>query len=459
MLRKYIGDRAFYRPVIRVALPMIIQNGISNFVSLLDNIMVGQVGTLPMSGVSIVNQIMFVFYLCIFGASAGAGIFTAQYHGSRDNDGIRYTFRFKVLICTALTVLAGVIFFWKGESLIGLYLTGEGSAADAAEALRHGKDYLMVMLAGLLPCAISNAYSSTLRETEETIVPMLAGVAAVAVNLCLNYVLIFGHFGAPAMGVGGAAVATVVSRFVELGIVVIWTHCHGEKNPFIRGAWRSFYIPGNLLGKIVRKGVPLLINEFLWSFGMATLSQCYSTCGLNVVPAQNIASTLSNLGSVVYLAMGNSVGILMGGMLGARESEENLRDANRKLIFVSTLSGLAFGAVMALFAGVFPMIYNTTGEVRTLATQMILITSGMMVFYSYANASYFTLRSGGKTLITFLFDSGFLWVCTVPLAFGLSRFTGLPIVPLYMICQFPDVIKCFIGYYFLKKGSWIQNLT
>lgn len=385
MLRKYIGDRAFYRPVIRVALPMIIQNGISNFVSLLDNIMVGQVGTLPMSGVSIVNQIMFVFYLCIFGASAGAGIFTAQYHGSRDNDGIRYTFRFKVLICTAL--------------------------------------------------------------------------AAVAVNLCLNYVLIFGHFGAPAMGVAGAAVATVISRFVELGIVVIWTHCHGEKNPFIRGAWRSFYIPGDLLGKIFRKGVPLLINEFLWSFGMATLSQCYSTCGLDVVPAFNIASTLSNLGSVVYLAMGNAVGILMGRMLGARESEENLRDANRKLVFSSTLSGLAFGAVMALFAGVFPMIYNTTGEVRSLASRIILITSGMMVFYSYANASYFTLRSGGKTLITFLFDSGFLWVCTVPLAFGLSRFTGLPIVPLYMICQFPDVIKCFVGYFFLKKGSWIQNLT
>jgi len=459
MLRKYIGGRDFYKPIIRVALPIIIQNGISNFVSLLDNIMVGQVGTVPMSGVSIVNQLMFVFNLCIFGASSGAGIFTAQYHGSGNHQGIRYTFRYKVLICTALSLLGAGLFFLRGDSLILLYLTGEGSAAEAAQTLTYGKEYLAVMLFGLLPFALCNAYSSTLRETEETFVPMLAGVAAVFVNLGLNYVLIFGHFGAPAMGVAGAALATVISRFVELAIVAGWTHLHGEKNPFIRGAWRSMAIPPALLRSISQKGLPLLLNEFLWSTGIAMLNQCYSTCGLSVVPAMNIASTLSNLGGVVYLAMGNSVGILMGRMLGAGTPEEELRDTNRKLVFASVLSGLVFGIVMALFAGLFPLLYNTTGEVRALASRMILIISCMMPFHSYANASYFTLRSGGKTFITFLFDCGFIWACSVPLAYCLSRFTALPILPLYALCQLPDILKCAIGSYLLKKGSWIQNLT
>ena len=459
MFQRYIGDKAFYRRVFGVAVPIIIQNGISNFVSLLDNVMVGQVGTIPMSGVSIVNGLLFVFNLSIFGASSGAGIFTAQFYGSRDDDGVRHTFRFKLLACAALSLVGAAIFLLGGDRLIGLYLTGEGDAADAAGAMEHGLKYLSVMLWGFLPFAVSNAYSSTLRETGETFVPMVGGIAAVFVNLGLNYVLIFGHFGAPAMGVEGAAVATVISRFVELAIVAGWTHAHTERNGFIVGAYRSAYIPGRLLKSIVVKGMPLLVNEFLWSTGVAVMNQCYSTCGLDVVPAMNICSTLFNLGSVVYLSMGNSVGIIMGQMLGAGHSEAEVRDANRKLIAVSITSGVVFGGLMAAVSGLFPGIYNTTDAVRHLASQLIWISAVMMPFGSYLNATYFTLRSGGQTFVTFLFDSCFMWVFCVPLAFCLSRFTGLAILPLYAICQGTDLIKCVIGTVMLKQGKWIQNLT
>lgn len=459
MLSRYVGDRAFYRRVFQVAIPIIIQNGITNFVSLLDNIMVGQVGTLPMSGVSIVNQIIFVFNLCIFGASSGAGIFTAQFHGSGDDEGIRHTFRFKLFICTLISLAAGLIFFLGQDSLIGLYLTGEGTAEDAAQVLAYGKDYLAVMLWGLLPFGLANAYAGTLKESEETFVPMVAGVAAVFVNLGLNYVLIFGHFGAPAMGVRGAALATVISRYAELLLVAAWTHRNGAKHPFIRGAYRSFAIPSLLLKTIVITGTPLLMNETLWSLGVAFMNQCYSTCGLDVVPATNISSTLINLSSVVYHSLGVSVGILMGQMLGARKPEAEVRDFNRKLIAFSVSMGVLFGGFMALGSGVFPNIYNTTDTVRALAQDLILISALVMPFQSFANATYFTLRSGGKTFITFLFDSGFMWICSIPLAFCLSRFTALPILPLFAICQMPDVLKCVLGSWMLKKGSWIHTLT
>lgn len=459
MLSRYVGDRAFYRRVFQVAIPIIIQIGITNFVSLLDNIMVGQVGTLPMSGVSIVNQIVFVFNLCIFGASSGAGIFTAQFHGSGDDEGIRHTFRFKLFICTLISLAAGLIFFLGQDSLIGLYLTGEGTAEDAAQVLAYGKDYLAVMLWGLLPFGLANAYAGTLKESEETFVPMVAGVTAVFVNLGLNYVLIFGHFGAPAMGVRGAALATVISRYAELLLVAAWTHRNGAKHPFIRGAYRSFAIPSPLLKTIVITGTPLLMNETLWSLGVAFMNQCYSTCGLDVVPATNISSTLINLSSVVYHSLGVSVGILMGQMLGARKPEAEVRDFNRKLIAFSVSMGVLFGGFMALGSGVFPNIYNTTDTVRALAQDLILISALVMPFQSFANATYFTLRSGGKTFITFLFDSGFMWICSIPLAFCLSRFTALPILPLFAICQTPDVLKCVLGSWMLKKGSWIHTLT
>ena len=459
MLSRYIGDRAFYRRVLQVAVPIIIQNGITNFVSLLDNIMVGQVGTLPMSGVSIVNQILFVFNLCIFGATSGAGIFTAQFHGSGDDEGIRHTFRFKIFICTLISLTAGLIFFLGQDNLIGLYLTGEGTAEDAAQVLSYGKEYLAVMLWGLLPFGLSNAYSGTLKESEETFVPMVAGVTAVFVNLGLNYVFIFGHFGAPAMGVRGAALATVISRYAELLLVAAWTHRNGAKHPFIRGAFRTFAIPKPLLRTIVITGAPLLINETLWSLGVAFMNQCYSTCGLDVVPATNISNTLINLSSVVYHSLGASVGILMGQMLGARKPENEVRDFNRKLIAFSVSMGVLFGGLMALGSGLFPHMYNTTDAVRALAQDLILVSALVMPFQSFANATYFTLRSGGKTFITFLFDSGFMWVCAIPLAFCLSRFTDLPILPLFAICQTPDVLKCVLGSWMLRKGSWIHSLA
>lgn len=459
MLKQFIGDKAFYRRVFQIAIPIIIQNGITNFVSLLDNIMIGQVGTVQMSGVAIVNQLMFVFNLCIFGATSGAGIFTAQFYGSHDNEGVRYTFRFKILIGIVLSALGIGVFCLAGSPLIQLYLKGDGNTADAASTLAYSLDYLKVMLWGLVPFALSNAYSGTLRETNQTLVPMLAGVVAVFVNLVLNYILIFGHFGAPAMGVRGAAVATVISRYVELAIVAGWTHLHSVDNPFIVGAYRSLRIPAALTRQITVKGMPLLINEALWSVGMATINQCYSTRGLDVVAATNISSTLNNLSSIVYLAMGNVVGIIVGQQLGSGADRKTVQDTDRKLIFTSVVSCLLFGCLMAAFSGVFPLFYNTTQDVRNLATKLICIMAIIMPFHAYAHATYFTLRSGGQTMVTFLFDSCFVWVCSVPLAFCLSRFTGLPIVPLFAVCQSCELLKCLLGAYMLRKGTWIQNLV
>ena len=228
-MHRYIGDKAFYRRMLAVVLPLIIQNSITNFVSLLDNIMVGQVGTMQMSGVAIVNQLLFVFNLTVFGAISGAGIFTAQFFGSRNDEGIRHTFRFKVLVGLALAVAGIVIFLLGGNTLIGLYLQGEGEAENASAILAHGLEYLRIMFFGLPAFTLSTAYASTIRESGETKVPMVASSCAVLVNLAFNYILIFGHFGFDAMGVQGAAIATVISRYVELAIVSVWTHanaCH-----------------------------------------------------------------------------------------------------------------------------------------------------------------------------------------------------------------------------------------
>ncbi|WP_077613158.1 MATE family efflux transporter [Clostridium sp. Marseille-P2415] len=457
-MKKFIGNKAFYKMVLTIAIPIMIQNGITNFVSLLDNIMVGMVGTEQMSGVAIVNQLMFVFNISIFGIISGAGIFGAQFFGCGRHDGVRHTFRFKIICCGILTAAAAAVFFFCGESLIAMYLHGEGNDAELSLALIQGRRYMLVMLLGMLPFGVEQAYTSTLRECGETVIPMKAGIAAVLVNLVLNYILIFGKFGVPALGVVGAGAATVTARFIETAIVIFWTHGNKRKNPFIVGAYKSFHIPAGLVGRIFIKGTPLMINEALWAGGMATLMQCYSVRGLAAVAGLNISSTIGNVFNVVYMALGSAVSIIVGQLLGAGKMEE-ARDTDNKLIAFSVGSCVLIGGLLALMAPLFPMIYNTTDEVKGLAVRFIRILALYMPMNAFMHVSYFTLRSGGKTIVTFLFDSVFMWVASIPVAFVLSRFTMIPIVPLYFLCQMVEIIKCIVGFVLVKKGVWIQNIV
>ncbi len=457
-MKKYIGDKAFYKMVLTVVIPIIIQNGITNFVGMLDNIMVGRVGTEQMSGVAITNQLMFVFNICVFGAVSGAGIFTAQFYGCDNNKGIRDTFRFKIISCAAICVIGLLVFAIWGEDLIQMYLHGDNIEGSLAATLGYAKDYLWIMLLGLIPFTIVQAYAGTLRECGETMLPMKAGIFAVLVNLLFNYILIFGKFGAPVMGVTGAAIATVISRFAELLVVVLWTHKHTDRFPFMIGAYHSMRIPGTLALNILKTGMPLLVNEALWSAGMAGLMQCYSVRGIDVVAGMNISTTISNLFNVIYISLGNAVAIIIGQLLGAGRMEE-AKDSDRKLIFFSVVSCVAVGLVLAAVSPYFPMLYNTSEEVRRLATWFICVAALCMPLYSCTNATYFTLRSGGKTMITFFFDSGFVWVVSIPVAYLLSRYTQTPIVLLYLICQSLELIKSAIGLILVKKGVWIHNIV
>ena len=456
-MRKLIGTKDFYRHLLMIAIPIMIQNGITNFVGMLDNIMVGQVGTNQMSGVAIVNQLLFVYNLCIFGGISGAGIFAAQFYGKGDHKGVRECFRFKLIIVAVLTLLGILTFVVAGPSLIQLYLHEDGSGTSSAQTLLYAKQYMTVMLFDMLPFAISQAYAGTLRETDETVLPMKAGIAAVLVNLVFNYILIYGKLGAPALGVVGAAIATVMSRFVEMGIIVIWTHTHKEKNRFIEEAYKHFEIPAELMKRMTIKGLPLLANETLWAAGQAVMLQNYSIRGLTVIAAMNISSTISNVFNIVFIAMGSAIAILIGQELGAEKKE--VREDAYKMTFFAVICCMMSGALMLCVAPFFPDIYNTDHEVRSLATSFIMISACCMPMYAFENATYFTLRSGGKTFITFLFDSCFVWVFSIPLAYVLVHYTDMPITVLFLCCQMIELMKCLIGYVLVRKGIWINNIT
>lgn len=455
---KFFGDKAFYRRVLAVSIPIMIQMGITNFVSLLDNIMVGALGTESMSGVSIVNQFVFIFNLMIFGAVSAAGIFTAQYYGSGDIDGVRHTFRFKLIVNLVAGVAGVLVFSLLDTPLINLFLHQSDSTGDLALAFAEAKRYLSYTLIGLIPYAISQVYASTLRETGEQVVPMVASVTAVFTNLLFNLVLIFGYLGFPAMGVAGAALATVISRFVEFAILIIWSHTHLDRAPYLRGAYKSLRIPRDLVVRIAMKGLPIMINEVLWSFAITMRNQCYSTRGMDALAATSISSTIFNVFSVVHMAMGSSISILVGNKLGAGEIEE-AKDEDRKMITFSILIAVVMGGVLAAVSPVIPLVYDVGESVRDLATYMLLVCAIMMPIYAFCHASYYTIRSGGKVLITMLLDCGFMWAVVIPIASSLTYLTDMSIYTLYALCQATEILKVALGLVLLRKSNWACRLV
>lgn len=451
-MKKLIGSKGFYKMVLAICIPIVIQNGFTNLASLLDNIMIGQLGTLSMSGVSITNQLLQVFNVTIFGAMSGPGIFMAQFYGKKNKEGVENCFRIKLIIGIIITLLAIFLFYTFGQQLISLYLND--NPQDNLKTLNYGMDYLKIMIIGLIPFVITQVYSSSLRETGNTVLPMIASVVAVIVNFCINYILIFGHFGFPQLGVTGAAIGTVVSRVVEMSINIVG----GYRNVYLKEAMVLKKVPLSSTKEMLKRGLPLLCNEILWSISIALISQSYSTRGIIAVAAINITTTVTNFFMIVCYAMGNSISIVVGQQLGAGEIEK-AKDYDLKMLFMNFVMCLAIGIVLFNVSSLIPQIYNTSLEVKALASQLLKIAACMLPIISIYYSSYFTMRAGGKTFLTFLFDSGYTFVFTFMSALLLTRLTSLPILTIYLLVQCVDIPKATLGLVLVRKGIWVHNIV
>ena len=467
--RRFIGDKAFYRTVLIILLPLVVQQGVTSAVNLLDNLMVGSLGEESLSAVSVVNQILMVFNLTIFGGLSGVSIFGAQFAGKGDIDGMRQSFRTKLYFGVAVVVIGITLLWGFDETFIGIFLKGENDAARAAFALTEGCDYLHIMLFGLFPFMLVQAYAGSMREQGKTVATMVASVIAILTNLVLNFLLIyetremnvlgasFTMWGA-GMGVRGAALATVIARFVEMFIVLIYAHMHQERYIFLKGAFRNGYVPLKLLKRIAITGTPLMLNEVFWSLGMTFINQCYSTRGMTALAALNITSTAWNLFCIIMFAMGNAVSIMVGQCLGQGDVK-GARDTDNKLLFITVVSHIVLGAMLSLSSGIIPNWFAVTDEAKRLAAQTLIIAGVSLPIHAFLHSTYFTIRSGGKTFITFLFDSVYTWCVPAVLAFVLSRYTQVNVVTMYCWIQFIDLTKLTIGVLMLRSDFWAVDLT
>lgn len=459
IVRKFIGTRAFYRQVLLLLIPVMIQNMVTNMVNLLDNLMVGAVGTVPMSAVAIINQLVFVFTLCIYGGLSGPSIFATQFVGARDHTGLRNCFRTKLWVCAIIILFSLATFLIFPNQLINLFLKSKATdPQDIVDTLHFARTYLFIILVGLPPFSLSMAYATSLREMGETRMPMIASVAALVVNLLFNYLLIFGKFGFPCMGVAGAALATTMSRFVELAIIMSYTHLNKGTFVFVDKAYRSVHVPLSLLRSIGKKGIPLWLNELLWAAGISAVVQCYSLRGLHVVAAFNITANAVNLFNCAFYSMGSAVSVIIGQELGAKHMK-TVKDTAWQLATISLAISLIVGTTLFILAPYIPKLYNTEDDVKAIASSMMRIFCMIAPPLALTHSSYFTIRAGGRSVITFLLDSGFTWVCMFGASWYIGHYTEMSILPFFFISRSMEILKAVIALALLKSGVWIRNFV
>lgn len=444
-----LHDRKFQKTVLMIAVPLMLQQLIVSSVNLIDNLMVGQLGDMALSGVSMANRFYMIVWAGVNGMIASSVIYLSQYNGANDTNHMKQSFRFMIVSSYILCIALFIIAFFFPEMVIAFFIKD-------VEVIRLGSAYLKIAAISYLPSVISLCIASAFRALGETKKPLYISVISVLTNAVFNYLLIFGVFGFPKLGVVGAAIATLIARSVE-ALIYLWMLKVSDM-PFKTKVSNIFTFDFELAKRITIRAFPLCVNEIMWSFGMSTLVRSYSHRGLVVNTAYSMSSTISDLFFVLFGGMATASTVLIGTPLGANKLEKAKENAYKLLGFSLILAGVIL-VLMFATSYVAPYFYNVSMEAKHLSANFLRIMALFFVLYMFNTSIYFILRAGGDTKSTLFMDSGFMWMLNIPLVMLLAYHTNLHVLIVYAIGQSTDVLKACVSYYLLKKEKWVKNLT
>ncbi len=450
MLARYLGEKIFFRALTRLALPIIAQNLISASMNLIDVAMIGQLGETSVAAVGLANQAFFILILILFGISTGSAIFTAQFWGQKDVASIR-----RVLgICLALATGAAAVFTLIALSFPTQFL---GVYSKDPEVIRLGSGYLRIVSASYMVTAITNSFASILRSTEEVRLPMFVSAASILLKTSLGYLLIFGRLGFPEMGIQGGAVSTVIARFFECAALV--TLAYRRKTAAAASLQELNGFKGGLLRRYLRTVLPVAFNEFMWSLGITTYNLVYAHISTEAIAAMNIVSSIENLAFVLFLALSDATGILIGNRIGAGDEETAFNYARRSLV-LGILGAVVMGVLILLIRDAVISLYNISAlSLQYVNTVLIISAATMWVRVSNLLVIVGVLRAGGDTRFGMLLDLSGVWAIGVPLALLGGFVLHLPVYFVYLMVMTEEMVKLGIGLWRFSSRRWINNLV
>lgn len=429
---------------------MMLQALVVNSVTLVDNLMIGELGDLALSGVSSSNRYYLIANFCGNAIIAAGVIFLSQYYGAEDEGKMKECFRilliFSLMTAVFFTILARIF----PERILRFII-------DDDDVVSVGAQYLRICCISYVPTILSMSIAGSMRALGKPRVPMMISIFSVILNVLFDYALIFGHFGLPALEVSGAALATLLARIIEMTIYLLVLK--QSDLPFKTAVKDLFSFDRGLTKRLLSKAVPLLFNEFLYTFGTTFLLKCYSSRGVTVNTAYTMSMTFADLFFVLFSGMATATSVLIGIPLGAGEMEK-ARDNGYKLFVFSLLLSVLFGSLMFSASYLFPLLYrNVSEEALALAENFMKIMAFFFVVYMFNTQTYFTLRAGGQTRATMVMDSFFMWLVNIPVVYFFAYHTAIPVIFVYVIGQSTDFIKGFLSWHLLRREKWVANLT
>ena len=448
--KELFNDKNLMKKCSSIAIPIMFQSLIISAVNLVDNLMVGQLGDIAISGVASANKYYDVISMVIFSVIASCIIFLSQYNGAENYEKMKETFRFTI-VSTYIVLLFGFLLVLLFPSQLIQFIIDDPAIIDA------GTRYFRYAAFSYLPMGISYAVSSSMRAVGDTKTPLVISIISVLTNCVLDYVLIFGKFGMPRLEIEGAAIATIIARVFEL-ILCLLALSRGEYS-FKTDIKDIFKFSKDLAKTIIIKAWPLVLNEIAWNMGMVTLMKAYSSRGSTVNAAYSIAVTVSDLFFALFSGMATASSILIGTPLGANKLQE-ARDNGYKLICFSLYMSIFFGAGLFLSSFSISLIYqNLSSDVVSYASRFLRCQGLLYWIYMFNVQCYFTLRSGGDTKSTMFLDCGYMWAINIPVVCILTYLTNLPVFMVYVLGQLTDLGKGVLAYSIVRKERWVKNLA
>ena len=444
-----IEKRQFLKTVALVAAPIALQSLIGSSLNLIDNLMIGHLGELPLNAVGVSVQIFFVYWMFVFGFASGAATFVSQFYGVRDYVNIRRTTGFMLTVSFGM----GMLFFLAAE-ICPQYLLRVFTRFP--EVIETGTVYVRIGAPTFLLVPLVQSFTVALRATQQTVLPLIASTVALVMNTCLNYILIYGHLGAPAMGVAGAALATVICRCVELSIILYLVFV---RRNVIAGSMKEFFGFGRELSyRIIRNALPTTINETLWGLGTALYVAAFARISISAGAAVQACNTINNMFSMAAFSIGDAILILVGQKLGEGKKDEAFA-MSKILLRIGIVVGLSLGALTILFGKPILSLFDFSQDGQTDAWRILIVYAATLFMEVYNGTQITgTLRCGGDTRFAMITEVSAVWLIGVPMAFLTSLVLHWPVYLAVLAVKTEGVVKGVVLTMRYRSGKWLNNV-
>jgi len=450
MVKRLLKDKIFLKAMLGIAIPISIQSLIQASLNMIDQFMIGQLGDTAIASVGLGLKFFSILAFTLGGVLTAASIYASQFWGKKDESRVGEvlgsTLLYGALVTSAFVVI-GVAF---PERVLGIF-TNDGPLIAA------GSQYLKIISWGNIPMLFVVSYSVILRCTGHAKLPMYTGMFSVITNIILNYILIFGKFGAPEMGIQGAALATTISRILECVLIIGVIYLKKYVGAYSPRA--MFTISNSLMKSFFITMIPLLLSEFFWVLGESAFTVIYGRMGTSELAAMTITYPVQGMSFAFLNGIGVATGIMIGRMLGT-DDYEGAYDYSKRFITYGIIGAGIMGVTIILTSGFYVSLFNVSQEVQGFAVKILTMYSLVM----WAKVSNMIiagniLRSGGETKLTFYIESFGMWVIGVPLGYLAAFKFGLPIHWVYLMISLEEIVRMGIGLYLTQSRRWMKNIT